>query len=325
MDVNTIYSNTPDKDHSENYIRTFSGDLETLEKDGVSNLEPSPQMSAHHIETYEGDFLERIKKTHASTATVLAAEQDSLRQTRTESSHNNLLYVIFGGILLLVGIIGAYIAYTRYLTVRTPATPALSILTPIFVDEQEQISGTGSALILAIGQSTVRHLATNSIRLISVASTTGGSVFSALPISAPDILLRNVNTDGSMAGIVSAGGNQSPFFILSVSSYSNTFSGMLSWEKGMAISLKALFPEYPVSPVMEKTGTTTPIVATSTPYIQLSFHDETVNNHDVRVYRDSVGRSVLMYGYWNQTTLIIARDSAAFTEILKRLAISRAQ
>ena len=55
------------------------------------------------------------------------------------------------------------------------------------------------------------------------------------------------------------------------------------------------------------------------------FVDEVVRNHDVRVYRDATGKSVLLYGYWNQTTLVIARDVAAFTELLQRLATSRAQ
>ena len=53
------------------------------------------------------------------------------------------------------------------------------------------------------------------------------------------------------------------------------------------------------------------------------FFDEVVANHDVRIYRDAEGRSILLYGYWNQTTLVIARDPSAFAEILGRLATSR--
>ena len=56
-----------------------------------------------------------------------------------------------------------------------------------------------------------------------------------------------------------------------------------------------------------------------------TFHDEVVSNHDVRIYRDAAGKSILLYGYWNQFTLVIARDPAAFTEILGRLATSRSQ
>ena len=54
---------------------------------------------------------------------------------------------------------------------------------------------------------------------------------------APDILLRNISAEGSMAGIVNVDGAQSPFFILAVTSYGDTFSGMLTWEPTMSSDL----------------------------------------------------------------------------------------
>ncbi|MEK7179793.1 MAG: hypothetical protein AAB689_02070, partial [Patescibacteria group bacterium] len=222
-------------------------------------------------------------------------------------------------LLLVAGGFGAYVAYTRYLTVSAPVVLTENASAPIFVDESEQISGTGTVLLKAVEQSVARPLAPNNIRLLSVASTTAGSVFSALPLSAPDILLRNVNAVGSMAGVVHAGDSQSPFFILSVASYGETFAGMFSWEPRMPRDLKALFPPYPQS----SAGTTT--TATSTPSTQPEFRDEVVSNHDVRIYRDAAGRSVLLYGYWNQTTLVIARNPEAFAEILERLRAARTQ
>ncbi len=55
----------------------------------------------------------------------------------------------------------------------------------------------------------------------------------------------------------------------------------------------------------------------------LTFRDETLQNHDVRVYRDEAGRVVIVYGYWDRTTLIIARDLTVYTELLGRLSTSR--
>jgi hypothetical protein len=49
------------------------------------------------------------------------------------------------------------------------------------------------------------------------------------------------------------------------------------------------------------------------------FKDEVMSNHDVRVYRDVSNKSAIVYGYWNQSTLIIARDSLAFAEVIARL------
>ncbi|MHB8660450.1 MAG: hypothetical protein ACYC75_00705 [Minisyncoccota bacterium] len=308
--------------------------------------EPEPSIIAapSPIETYAGDFTDRMKDTHASTATVLAAEQDSLQgapQITLEPRHNNLPYIIAGTLLLIAGVAGAYVGYTRYLKITAPVFFKPSASAPIFVDDREQISGEGADLAQAIEQSVGSPLAAGTVRLLYTASSTDNteSVFAALNASAPDILLRNVQAAGSMAGVVNVDGDQSPFFILSVLSYSDTFSGMLSWEPRIRDDLQALFPPYPVA-------TSTPIVTTSTstsikksksatktsistvpaiPPAPTAFVDSVVANHDVRIYRDAAGRSVLMYGYWNQATLIIAHDPAAFTEILQRLATSRAQ
>ena len=363
MDTNTTTPNTtpatPEKDQLKKYIRTFEGDMATFKKGGIPDLaplvkarpvkvespipppppplpvpipkpEPKPlpkpepplvvppeQVKPTPIKTYASDFADRMKETHASTATVLAAEQDSLHSLQgapqtapQESSRSSLLYGIAGTVLLIAGIAGTYVAYTRYRTIMAPIVFAPSVSAPIFVDDREQVSGEGPVLLQVIEQSVARPIMVGSIRLLYATSTR--NIFSALPASAPDILLRNVNTDGGMAGVVNVDGTQSPFFILSVLSYSNTFSGMLSWEPLIRRNLKTLFPPYP-------TATSTMTLATT------AFTDDIVANHDVRIYRDAAGQSVLLYGYWNQTTLVIARDPSAFTEILQRLATSRAQ
>ena len=359
---------------SEKYIRTFAGDMETLKKGGVPDLVPltpppatdissqipipapisipqapiarapeAPKTSP--IETYANDFSQRMKETQASTATVLAAEQDAGPRVPQplvpEKKFHWNSRIVIGVTLLLLGGTGIYIAYTRYLTNVSPIILAPTVSAPIFVDDREKISGTGPVLLQAIEQSVSRPLSVGSVRLLYMANTTDtDSVFSALHVSAPDILLRNVNATGSMVGVVNtgsataaaAGSNQSPFFILSVISYSNTFSGMLSWEPLILRNLEALFPAYPEEISTSPIATTT--LATTTPKTTVrlprpapasvpTFVDEVVANHDVRVYRDAAGRSVLLYGYWNQTTLILARDAAAFTEIVQRLATSR--
>ena len=319
-------------DEQKKYIRTFAGDIRTVKKGGTPNLVPIDKVDSSPIKTYSGDFVERIKETQASTATILAAEQDAEPRpvtavTETEEPKkiqlNSILYVIAGVILLIIGITGSYIAYTRYLTAVTPITVAPSVQAPIFVDEREVISGTDTALLRAIEQSSTRMLTVGTVRLLyfdpatgstsSPQATTVKSVFSELRIPAPSVLSRNINKDNSMAGIVNpapssvagTGGKQSPFFILSVASYGDTFAGMLSWEPMMPRDLGALFPAYS---------------ATSTP---VTFRDEIVSNHDVRIYRDAGGRSILLYGYWNQTTLVITRDTEAFKEIVERLSTSR--
>jgi hypothetical protein len=304
---------------------------------------PAPSFSPNPIETYAQDFRDRVKDTHASTATILAAEQDAGQTSREPgpekpaSKIKNILYITAGVLMLGVGATGAYIAYSRYIVTTSPVSIPQGVVIPIFVDSRESVSGTGNALVQTINQSVRKPLASNTIQLISLDSVSSSdSVFAALAEPTPSILTRNLSTTGSMAGIVNTSSGQSPFFILSVSSYSATFSGMLSWEPSMQKDLAGLFPLYPEPVIVVATTTATKataispkntVVATTTNALlpKAGFRDEVVSNHDVRIYRDLMGRSILLYGYWNQTTLVIARDPVAFSEIIGRLSTSHTQ
>jgi len=376
MDTNATTTNVAPvaEEQPKKYIRTFAGDMATLKEGGTPDLSPlvtsQPESTEQITEelpvspiptpvkeeqsplkTYAGDFSDKMEEEHASAVTVLAAEQDAAPlETNSQPvrrSLSGILYTIIGVILLVAGGFGIYFAYTKYLASFATIIFSPSISTPIFVDEREEISGVGIVLLQAIEQSVSRPIASGTIRLLytSSATTTDNSVFSALQKPAPDVLLRNLNAKGSMAGIINTGGVQSPFFILSVTSYGETFSGMLSWERLMPRDLTELFPSFAESYggqvpkiVATTTATTTAISTTTpkttkktatstptTPIITPGFRDEVIGNHDVRMYRDASGHSILLYGYWNQTTLIIARNTSAFTEILNRLANSRTQ
>lgn len=296
----------------------------------VSRIEPvpievhAPEPIHDSLETYASDFSDHMKNTNASPATVLAAEQDATsgapRQAESKPSPN-ALYVFAGILLLIAGGWGIYAAYSNKESALPPDVFTLAASAPILVEDEEQISGTGVVLSQAIEKSVNRKLASGTVRLLSIANT-DTSIFSALQFPAPNVFLRNLNVAGNMAGVINMNTSQSPFFILSVASYGETFSGMLSWEPQMPHDLARLFPPYAVSvaPPATTTATSSPSIATTA-----GFHDEVINNHDARVYRDAQMRSVLLYGYWTQKTLIIVRDPAAFIEILNRLASAHTQ
>lgn len=302
------------------------------------------------LHTYAEDFADHIKEKGASQMSILAAEQDagSHEEAEPEESKTKKIILVVSGILLLVvGGGGAYVAYSKYTASQAPVVPAPTVSAPIFFDQKEEVSGDGSTLLSAVVSSVNSPLPSGSVRLLlsTSATTTRESIFVHIPLAAPSILLRNIRGTDSMAGIVSVGSTQSPFFILSVSSYNETFAGMLSWESSIGRHLAMLFPPYPEPivqapppPVIPPVATTTKKtsagtkVSTSTPPAVVtpiappfvpSFHDEIVANHDARVLRNEQGLSIMMYGYWNPSTLIIARDTAAFTEIVGRLANSR--
>lgn len=308
-----------------------------LEEEPAATTEPTPapipppaplppssrEPGLSPIETYASDFSDHLKETDATPASILAAEQDagspSTPQPAPASvrpSRSGAWYIAGGAVLIVIASVVAFLAYARYASSPQPIVLAPDLSVPITVDERAQVSGTGEALMGSIAQSVRTPIKEGTVRLLYLAaSTTATSVFSSLDLSTPDILARNVNAAGSMAGVIVTNGVQSPFFILSVASYGDTFSGMLSWEPDMPSDLSPLFPAY--APTVASTSATS-----SAPAQAAGFRDEVVGNHDVRVYRDAQGQSVILYGYWNQGTLVIARDPEAFSVLLERLAAS---
>jgi len=287
------------------------------------------------IKTYEGDFSDKVKETHAAPATILAAEQDAAPNMAKVMSalpipeqKKPTLMIVGGAVLVLLGIVGVFFAYEHYSSI-TNVILAPTIPSPIFVEEKQPISGDSTTLIRGMEQSVSHSLTNGTVRLLYTesATSTNNNVFAAMfKNQASDILLRNLNTSGNMSGIVNIGGNQSPFFILSVTSYNDTFAGMLSWEPLMPHDLALLFPAYP-----EQTAQNTPDIPDwmKAPFSPKSpsvvFQDDVIDNHDVRVFKDSKGRTILLYGYWDQNTLVIARDNAAFSEIVRRLSVAHKQ
>jgi hypothetical protein len=259
------------------------------------------------LHTYSSDFADEVRARDASQADIVAAEEDRPREAPTRASEraSDPALTRLAVALVALGILAAGGAYTyTHRSVAIPLSPASP--TRIFVDEQQELSGQGSILAAALERSIANPPAINGVRLLTLASSSG-SVFAALDLPAPAILLRNLESAGSLAGVVNDAHGASPFFILSVDSYADTFAGMLDWELSMGHDLAALYPAY---------------AATGTPPV---FRDETVLNHDVRADIDGEGRTILLYGYFDPATLIIARDEEALAAVLDRLTNSHTQ
>ncbi len=323
--------------------------------------EPEPQKpvsldGVSPIHTYKSDFSDRIDVQGASTFSVLAAQSDAgtLSATRgaapTKKRGRGILIAAGGLILILLGGAGAYAAY-RYVSTRSVvAITALNVPSLIFADERTALTGEGTQLVQAMAASAETPLPDGQVRVLYLteSSTTpdrktttiplaGGRLVGSLQLSAPDILLRNVAPE-STVGIVHAGSETRAFFILKVLSYERTFAGMLQWEGTMESALAILYPEYPAAPLPAPTIATTTtlikgkrVVATTTvqaaPVATIAprFIDEVASNNNVRALKDGAGRTILLYGYKDKDTLVIARDEQAFAEIVNRLSATKQQ
>lgn len=319
---------------------------------------PSNPQASDRLHTYTSDFADTIDSRGASTFSVLAAEQDARATApqalspRRTGNPRALIAVLTGILLLAIAGGGIFATYRFVMTMRDTPMASLTIPTIVFADEYREIEGTGMNLLSALSETANAALLPGNVLVTYVMGPAGGeegsllsaplggaSYIRALGIPAPDILVRNI-AEESTIGIIHAANETRPFFALRVDSYERTYAGMLTWEPLMLRDLGILYPLYapaeaPAIVLTETTATSTETASstasTSTqvappepvalqPATALTrFTDAIVANHDVRVLRDTNGRSLLLYGYADKRTLLIARDEAAFEALLTRL------
>lgn len=296
------------------------------------------------LQTYTGDFAKRIDSERASAFAVIAADADRRRNAPAPMRSNipkqpGLLYVVVATILVVGGTTSLYLAYSYWksgepLLIPTPAS------TLIAADEEAKVRKEDGDAFRLFRDAAEAPQPDGSIRVvyytIATSTATGvsdirqpGTVFlSAMRLRAPDVLTRSVRSESTVGG-VGAGGGSHPFFVLRTTSYERSFSGMLAWEGTLAQDLAILYPEYDggLPAPGGWSATTTEALASSTAPVQTpapargerAFRDEVVESYDVRVLRDEQGRSIMLYGYRDERTLIIVRDEKAFAAILTRL------
>lgn len=308
---------------------------------GLPPVSKQPTVPESPIHTYKSDFSDHAKEKGASKISIIAAEQNAIGNARAlpqiPARKKNLVPYIAGAVLLiLAGGASIYFAFA-FVTGHPPVIIAPSVPSLIFADERVELKGTSGELRRGLAELSTHTLPSGGVAIayVTFASTTakgktvilpadGGALISAMGLPAPEILLRNIDPK-STVGVVHAGDETRPFFIFRVGSFERTFAGMLDWEASMPRDLATFYPAYP-EPEAPSVGTST--ASSSTPIerpFSVSFVDEVVDNHDVRVLRDSHNHALMLYGYRDKQTLIVARDEAAFSELLARLASTRSQ
>lgn len=298
---------------------------------------PVPTQTPSPIHTYKSDFSDRAKAENASPISILAVEQNARGAQPTPQQlkplqKNYTPFVIGALVLILAGGASMYFAVS-FVTGRPPILISPSVPSLIFADEHRELQGTGAELVQGLADLSNTNMREGGVAIayVTYASTTekgvtimlpaeGGALISALGLGAPDILLRNVEPS-STVGAIKASGETYPFFIFRVASFERTFAGMLEWENSMERDLARLYPSYPeVVPEETVSASSTPLTETA---FRVSFVDDVVENHDVRVLRDAQNRALILYGYRDKQTLIIARNELAFKELLARLSSTR--
>ena len=292
---------------------------------------PGADAGPDRIRTFGGDVDSETRGGRQSAFSILAAQADAPRYAQettvvqTRATGRGLAYALAGTVLVVGGSLVLYFSF-NYFIARSP----VQIITGapagrIAGDTSIALSGSGSGLLTQLANAAGGTIPQGDIELVylSAGTTTagGGALINALQLPAPSILLRNID-DSSSVGILHGDEGSRVFFVLSAlsdypdSSHQRVFAGMLSWESTMGQDLAQLYPSYPIQVQLDASGTPATPAA---PH----FVDETVQSHDVRALKDADGETILLYGFRDQTTLVIARDETAFSILLARLSASQ--
>lgn len=278
---------------------------EDLQARYANNLytRPAPQ---EEVSNRSADFVAR--------ATEAARE----RKQREASADTGSPIIVYFGMFIVAGFIFSLIAALGYVLIekRAPEAP-----------EQTSTEGKGRSFFV-VTDSLPIILTTDRTALLTdlsrrVAETGGipGSFINyyfvyasdaedtALPahafidtlrLQAPGTFLRTIKND-MMLG-VRVGVPNAPFLVLTVKNYEEAFGGMLTWEKALNTDLAPLFGEdvgaLGYAPV---------------------YTDEIIAGRDVRVLSNADGGVVTVYGFVDQSTLVITTTIEAFVALAQAL------
>jgi hypothetical protein len=112
-------------------------------------------------------------------------------------------------------------------------------------------------------------------------------------------------------------GGKARFIVLKTSYYANAFSGMLKWEKNIYSDLKNILDLKNES--FETTGTTTDSYSLKTSM----FYDGIISNRDSRILRDGQNKTLLIYSFIDNETLVIASNENLLKTLTQKLTIKR--
>ena len=121
----------------------------------------------------------------------------------------------------------------------------------------------------------------------------------------PPSLLRSFE-EKYMLGVYSFDTNEF-FIILKTSDFATSFAGMLKWEADLQKDIGVLFD-------IEQNASTTINI----------FVDRSLKNKDLRILKDSVGNTLLLYSFVDKNTLIITKNETVFGAILPKYLIQKA-
>lgn len=289
------------------------------------------------IRTFQGDVASALHKQNESLVSIQRSEQ-AVREVRKvfatprsaeeiarEESNKKLIFLLIGSLVLIAlsSVIGWY-AYKGYIT--KTALPAPEQIPNRLLTSSDEVRIDASrlsreAFILSMGTETEKSVPAGTVVQIQLQKPTATTtaiittqdLLNLLESRAPGSLIRSLNPVfmlGLLGGeMVSANATSTDrtnhvFLLIKLDSFDNAFPGMLEWEKSMRDDILPIF----ASP--ETLATTSPTAI---------FSDLIIQNKDTRVLKDSTGRIVLLYSFFDNNMLIMTDNETSLKNLVGKL------
>ena len=291
------------------------------------------------LHTYRQDVEGLVKKRKVSLVNVMAMQSDKKEYKdgslvintmgNTKKHTNTSKFMIIASILMLIlGSVALFAAYSAYQAqqqkVAQDKSSVLADDTMIFVEHRARLNVTDRlpretltelAKILQQSQATLGSITQIILEWSSWSDVARAKITFAidqaqlidlLGLTLPEQFIRLLgNPDEYMLGMHMADRN-SPFILLTTTSYEHAFASMLEWESNAEVQLNPLFKT-------NGNGSS-----------RRTVEDIVVQNIDARAVRDDARNLKLLYAFLDHETLLITNNIHTLTEVARRYKVRKA-
>lgn len=284
----------------------------------------------HTLHTYTSDMADAIRANEVSVIKIALAEQKRKeRETiyrQVEGTPMQKFWWIIGGVIFVVlGIFFVYFVFQKKTETNAPLQVDIrnqaiiaydnSVMIPITDNTNEEDIAKTIATVLANKQTpgTISNIFFTKDTPAGKVALSRDELLGIIKLSASASLIRSFGDKYMIGTYQGSDTTVGPalFMIFETKDYSQTFAGMLDWEKTMLNDLYSLFG--------------TDVSGDRAVLFEKPFKDIIIDNKDARILYDKDGKDVLYYSFINKDGFIITTSQDAIKEVYRRIITAQAK
>ena len=286
---------------------------------------PSKNTTIKTIHTYSSDMAEAVRDNDVSVIKIALAEQKKrereIQYKKSEVSPLAKLFLFLGALIILSLAIGAiYYVYQKNKSKSTIAilTPRNNVTIVPFTKELTidiTSKNNFNKVVKEMREKIPALLNREGVLSISLTRSTPmkpeqiplENFLSFIPVTAPNSLVRSLGTEYMLGSYQSSDSKKAshPFIIFKTKDYNQTYAGMLTWEKTLALDFGELFSK--------------DIVSYSSSVLDTPWRDIIIQNNNARVLYDDAHTPLLYYIFVNKDYFILSDDKDTLSTLFQQL------